>query len=284
MSRFFAVLWLVLLALAAPAAAQNFPANNGSPVVDQADLLRPEQEFDLKSKAQALHAQTGRAFVVATVRSLEGHEIEDYGGRLLRHWKVGDEKRDDGVILLVAPHERKVRIETGYGAEGFLPDILAGRIIRDTIAPRFKAGDMGGGIMAGADAVIRQMSLSADEASKTIATTSQAEQQRRRSGGGGLPLIFWAMILGFVLLSMVRRVAGGGRRYRRRHSSGGISPWVVLWGLSELSRASRGSRGWGGGGWGGGGGWSGGGGWGGGGGFGGFGGGSGGGGGASGSW
>jgi uncharacterized protein len=275
---FAALAMTLMLLLSAPAAAQNFPVNNGSPVVDQADLLRPEQEFDLKSKAEALHAQTGRAFVVATVRNLEGLEIEDYGGRLLRHWKVGDEKRDDGVILLIAPNERKVRIETGYGAEGFLPDILAGRIIRDSITPRFKAGDMGGGIVAGADAIIRQMSLSADEASKNIATAGEAEQQRRRSGGGGMVVIFWFMIIGFVLLSMARRAGAGGRRYRRRHSDGGISPWVVLWGLSELSRASRGSRGWGGGG-----GWSGGGGFG-GGGFGGFGGGSGGGGGASGSW
>lgn len=281
MSRFFAALWLALLALAAPAAAQNFPEHRGSPVVDQADLLRPEQEFDLKSKSEALYAQTGRSFVVATVKSLDGLTIEDYGYRLGRRWALGG-KEDNGVILLVAPKERRVRIETGYGAEGFMPDILVGRIIRDTITPRFKTGDMAGGIMAGADAIIRQMSLSADEASKTVATAGQAEQQRQRSGGGGLPLIFWAMIVGFVLLSMVRRAVGGGRRYRRRHSGGGVSPWVVLWGLSELSRASRGSRGWGGGG-----GWSGGGGsfgGGGGGGFGGFGGGSFGGGGASGSW
>ena len=281
---FAALAMTLMLLLAVPAAAQKFPEHGGSPVVDQADLLRPEQEFDLKSKAEALHAQTGRAFVVATVRSLDGLEIEDYGGRLLRHWKVGDAKRDDGVILLVAPTERKVRIETGYGAEGFLPDILVGRIIRDTITPRFKAGDLGGGVMAGADAVIRQMSVSADEASRTVATAGQAEKRRKRSGGGGIPIIFWFMIIGFVLLSMARRAGRGGRRYRRRSSSG-ISPWVVLWGLNEISRASRGNRGWGGGGWSGGGGWGGGGGFGGGGGgFGGFGGGSGGGGGASGSW
>jgi uncharacterized protein len=207
--------------------------------------------------------------------------IEDYGNKLIRAWKVGDEKRDDGVILLVAPNERQVRIETGYGAEGFLPDILAGRIIRDTITPRFKAGDMGGGITAGADAIIHQMSLPADQAQQTVARAEQAQQSRQRSSGGAVPVVFWLMILGFVVLSMVRRPQG--RRYRSRSRSGlrsgGISPWVILWGLSELSRGSRGS-GWGGGGFGGGGGWGGGGG----GGFGGFGGGSGGGGGASGSW
>jgi len=275
---------LLVLALAVPAAAQQLPENDGSPVVDQAGLLSPEQELDLKSKSEALFASSGRAFVVATVNSLDGLTIEDYGNKLIRAWKVGDEKRDDGVILLVAPNEKKVRIETGYGAEGFLPDILAGRIIRDTITPRFKAGDMGGGITAGADAIIKQMSLPPDQAQQSVAQAERAQQTREHSSGGALPLIFWAMIIGFVLLSMVRRP--GGKRYRSRSRSGspsgGISPWVVLWGLNALSRGSRGRGGWGGGF--GGGGFGGGGFGGGGGGFGGFGGGSGGGGGASGSW
>jgi uncharacterized protein len=275
-TRFFVLFWAALLALAAPALAQNFPANNGSPVVDQANLLSPEQEFDLKSKSEALYAQTGRAFVVATVNSLDGLTVEDYGGRLLRAWKVGDEKRDDGVILLVAPNERKVRIETGYGAEGFLPDILAGRIIRNDILPRFREGDMAGGIMAGAGSIQKQMSLPDEQARQNVDQAAAQESARKQSGAGALPVIFWVMIIGFVLLSMTRRV--GGRRYRARQHRG-INPWIVLWGLSELSRASRHRGGWGGGSWGGGS-WGGGGG----GGFGGFGGGSGGGGGASGSW
>jgi uncharacterized protein len=275
-TRFLAVLWLALLALAAPVVAQTFPEHKGSPVVDQAGLLRPEQVLDLQSKSEALHAQTGRSFVVVTVNSLEGLTVEDYGGRLLRHWKLGDEQRDDGVILLVAPNEKKVRIETGYGAEGFLPDILGGRIIRDTILPRFRAGDMAGGIVAGADQIVQAMSQSPAEARQSAQEAQQQEVKRDRSVSV-LPVIFWMMVIGFVILSLARRA--GGRRYRRQRGSG-IDPWIVLWGLSEISRASRGGRGWGGGG-----GWSGGGGgWGGGGGFGGFGGGSGGGGGASGSW
>src|SRR5688500_1302050 len=121
----FVALWLALIALAVPAAAQTFPERGREPVVDQADLLRPEQELDLKSKSEALYAQTGRQFVVATVKSLEGRTIEDYGYRLGRHWKIGDEKKDDGVILLVAPNEKKVRIETGYGARVFLTDAVS---------------------------------------------------------------------------------------------------------------------------------------------------------------
>lgn len=269
-----AVLWLALVALASPVAAQNFPQLTGR-VVDQAQLLSADQAADLTSKSQALEAQTGRQFVVATVNSLEGRTIEDYGYRLGRNWGIGQKGKDDGVILLVAPNERKVRIETGYGARVFLTDAVSSIIIREAILPRFKAGDMGGGIVAGADEIIKQMSLSPQEAARNANQAEQAQQQRREESPGVIPVVLWIVVILFVIGSMSRR-GSRGRRYRRR-SSGGISPWVVLWGLNELSRASRHRDGWGGGsGWGGGGG----------GGFGGFsgGGGSFGGGGASGSW
>ena len=278
MKQLLAVVWLALLALAAPAAAQTFPANNGSPVVDQAEILTPEQEVDLKSKSEALFVQTGRAFAVATVKSLDGLTIDDYGYRLIRAWGLGQKGKNDAVLLLVAPTERKVSIATGYGAGGYMTDAMSGIIIREAIVPHFKQNppDYGGGIEAGANAIIKQMSLSPDQAQKNVAAANQAEKQRQHSGGNPFPVIFWAMVIGFVVLSHFRR--GVGRRYRSRQ--GGISPWVVLWGLNELSRGSR--SGWvGGSSWGGGGGGS----WGGGGGgFGGFGGGSAGGGGASGSW
>ena len=281
MKHYVFSLLLALFALAAPASAQTFPENKGSPVVDQADILRPEQELDLKSKAETLYAQTGRGFAVATVKSLEGYPVDDYAYRLGRYWKLGSAKKNEGVLLLVAPNERKVSIATGYGGGEYMTDAMSGIIIREDIIPHFKQNppDYGGGIEAGADAIIRQMSQSPDQAQKAAAQAEQAQQQRRHSGGGALPGIFWAMIIGFVILSTLRRA--GGRRYYRRS---GISPWVVLWGLNELSRGSRGGGSWGGGSsWGGGGGsWGGGGG--GGGGFGGFGGGSFGGGGASGSW
>jgi len=273
-TRYLAVLWLALLALATPVSAQTFPQLTGR-VVDQAHLLNPAQVADLTSKSQTLETQTGRQFVVATVNTLEGYPIEDYAYRLLRTWGIGRKKENDGVILLVAPNERKVWITTGYGAGGFLTDAMAGVITREAILPHFKQSppDYGGGIVAGADAIIKQMSLPPGEAQKNLASAAQAQQQRQHSGGTPLPVIFWAMIIGFVVLSHFRR--GAGRRYRTR--GGGISPWVVLWGLNELSRGSRG-------GWGGGSSWGGGGGFG--GGFGGFsgGGGSGGGGGAGGSW
>lgn len=262
----------LMLVFSPPAAAQTFPKNNGSPIVDQADLLRPEQELDLKSKSEALYAQTGRAFVVATVKNLEGYPVDDYSYRLLRTWGVGGKKENDGVLLLVAPNERKVWITTGYGAGAFLTDAMAGIITREAILPHFKQEppDYGGGIVAGADAIIKQMSLPPDEAQANLAKAQQAQQARKDSSPGILPVLFWIIIILFIIGMFGRRARG--RRYRRRRGWGGP---IILWGPGSGSGTSWGGGGsWGGGSWGGGGG----------GGFGGFGGGSGGGGGAGGSW
>jgi uncharacterized protein len=277
--RFLVGLWLAVLFAAAPVAAQNYPKLTGR-VVDQAGLLSPAQVVDLSSKSETLEAQTGRQFVIATVNSLEGREIEEYATGLFRHWGIGDKERDDGVLLLVAPNERKVRIENGYGAEAFMTDIVSGRIIRDTILPRFKAGDMAGGIAAGAEQIITMMQLPADEAARRAQEIGAAESRRERVDINPVPIIFIVIVF-FVIIGSIARAAGGRRYYRggkrrRGLDSGDVA--VILWGLDALGRASRGGGGgFGGGSWGGGGG---------GGGFGGFSGGGGwsGGGGASGSW
>ncbi|HWJ58026.1 MAG TPA: TPM domain-containing protein [Sphingomicrobium sp.] len=280
MKHVLAVLWLALVALAQPVAAKGpaFPTLTGR-VVDDAHLLTPSQVVDLSTKSDALEAQSGRQLVVATIPSLQGLTIEDYGYQLGRAWGIGQKGKNDGVILLVAPNERKVRIENGYGATIFLTDAMSSVIIRNSILPEFRKSppDYGAGITAGADQIIKQMSLPPDEAARQAAAASKAERQREDSSPGFIPVIFWMIVILFVISSMFRRVRG--RAYRRR--GGGIDPMIVLWGLDALSRSSRGRGGWGGGG--GFGGWGGGGGGFGGGGFSG-GGGSFGGGGASGSW
>jgi uncharacterized protein len=242
------VIAILLLVIAAPAAAQHFPPLTGR-VVDQAHLLRPEQVVDLTTKSEELEAQTGRQFVVATVNSLEGYEIEDYTYRLGRAWGIGQKEQDNGVILLVAPNERKVWIATGYGSGGFLTDAMSGIIIREDILPQFKKNppDYGAGITAGADAIIKQMSLPPDQAQANVAKAAQAQQSRQNASPGFIPVVFWMIIILFVLIPFARRASG--RRYRARgYGGGGISPWVVLWGLNELSRGSGGnSSSWGGG-------------------------------------
>ena len=281
MIRWLAALWLAVLLVAGPAAAQDYPARPAGPLLDQAALLTPSQSIDVTSKLEAFHERTGRALVVVTVRSLGGQEIEPYATELGRRWGIGGEKDDVGVLLLVAPAERQVWIATGYGADDYLTAAMSGTIIRQAIVPKFKAGDMGGGIVAGVDAVIGQLELPPEEAAKR--TRAADQRARDRSDDVGLVPVIVIVVVFFVIIGGIRSMVRGGRKYRGNRSRGGIDPLVILWGLDELSRSNRRGGGWSSGGWGGGGGFGGGGG-GGGGGFGGFGGGSFGGGGAGGSW
>src|SRR5829696_6188717 len=117
-------LLLTLLLFAFPSFAQTFPPLTGR-VVDAADLLKPEERAALEAKLKSHEDRTSDQVVVATLRSLEGFEIEDYANRLFRHWQLGQKGKDNGALLLVAPQERKVRIEVGYGLEGALTDALS---------------------------------------------------------------------------------------------------------------------------------------------------------------
>lgn len=144
----------------------NLPALSGR-VVDQANIISAETRNALTSKLAELEAKSGIQLVVATVGSLEGQEIEPYTNQLFRSWKLGEKTKNNGVLLLVAPNQRKVRIEVGYGLEGTLTDALSKVIITNAITPRFKAGDFGGGIARGVDDII------------TVLTTDASEWQKR---------------------------------------------------------------------------------------------------------
>jgi uncharacterized protein len=248
------------LVVAASLALAAFPALTGR-VVDEANVIAPGVRSQIESKLADLEAKSGIQFAVATVRSLDGQEIEPYANALFRQWKLGEAKANNGVLLLVAPNERRVRIEVGYGLEGALTDALSKVIIVNAITPRFKQGDFGGGILRGVEDVI------------TVLTTDSSEWQKRPELRAEdqpglietlLPFIVIGLFL-FVFISVVRNATAQNSRVVRRGGRVVILP--------------PSGGGWGGGGWsGGGGGWSGGGGgWSGGGG-------SSGGGGASGSW
>jgi uncharacterized protein len=145
-----------LLALclgSALALALEFPQLTG-PVVDQADILTAASRSDIAAKSIALQEKSGIQFVVATVRSLEGSDIETYANQLFRTWQLGQAQKNNGVLLLVAPAEHKVRIEVGYGLEGTLTDALSSAIIAGAIIPRFKTNDFPGGIERGVDGII----------------------------------------------------------------------------------------------------------------------------------
>jgi uncharacterized protein len=253
-----ALLLPLALLLAAPAAAQDFPKLTGR-VVDAADLLSPAQEAELTRKSAALEQASSRQLVVATVADLQGYPIEDYGYQLGRHWGIGQKGANNGVILLVAPNERRVRIEVGYGMEPIVTDALSYLIINERILPAFKAGDYPAGIAAGADALIEQLGAPPEAAERKALEAQQrrqAQAQAAGSGGGGggsiFPLIFWGIVLLFVILPMLRG-GGRGRRHRRRGN-------VFVWGPGFGGGWGGGGSGWGGGGGGGFGGFSGGGG------------------------
>lgn len=271
-ARAILALLLAALALLAPLAARaepSFPKLTGR-VVDGANIIPADEKARLEQKLAALEQQSGRQVVVATLADLQGYDIADYGYQLGRNWGIGEKDKNTGAILIVAPKERKVRIEVGYGLEGILTDGMSSLIIQQQIVPKFKAGDMAGGIEAGTDAIIQQLTLPPDQARSVAATADRQAAARPQSHGVAPGTIFFiVLIVFFVVIPAIRR-GFGGRRY---YGGSGLGPLIVFDALSHM--ADRG----GGGGWGGGGGSD----WGGGGGFSG-GGGSFGGGGASGSW
>jgi uncharacterized protein len=257
---------MVAAATVSPAWAQTFPQLTGR-VVDDAHLLQPAEISALDAKLAALETQSQRQVVVVTVPSLGGDDIDDYGYKLGRAWGIGNKQRNDGLLLIIAPNEHKMRIEVGYGLEGIVTDAISFMIIRHDLTPRFKAGDYAGGINAAVDALITQLRLPDDQARAVAAQAKTQMANERQPHFDAGTVVFLVIFLLFFVLPFMRMLGGGGRRY-----GGGV--WIMPMGGF-------------GGGWGGGGGGGGGSGWGGGGGGGGgFSGGGGGfgGGGASGGW
>ena len=253
---FALVLPPMVLAAAATPAGPQFPELTGR-VVDAAHVLDAQIQADLTAKLSALEQQTTRQVVVVTLPSLGGYDIADYGNQLLRHWGIGQKATNNGAIFIVVPSEHKVRIEVGYGLEETMTDALSSVILQDKVLPKFRSGDIQGGVVDGTNAIIAQLGADPNAA---LAQVAQAEQPTRHRGNP-----FAAFIPLIIIFFIMSRVFGG------RRGGGGVG-WLLPMMFLGGSRGGWGDGG-GGGGWGGGGG----------GGFGG-GGGSGGGGGASGGW
>jgi uncharacterized protein len=219
-------------------------------VNDLAGMLDPAQAQALESKLASYERATGHQFALLIVPTLDGEVIEDFAVRAFESWKLGDKKRDDGLLLVVARDDRKLRIEVGYGLEGELTDIFCAQVIRDVIAPAFREGRPGDGLDRAFDLLMAK--------AQGIAV---GVPKPRARGGSSVSAGFVIFVV--IMLLIFSRFGGGGGGGRRRRG-----------GLLFLPGSFGGGGGWGGGG----GGWGGGGG-----GFGGGGGGSGGGG-ASGGW
>jgi uncharacterized protein len=153
---------LICVCLATLAWALTFPALTGR-VVDQAGIITPEARGRVETQLAELERKSGIQLVVATVSSLQGEEIEPFANQLFRTWQLGEKTKNNGVLLLVAPIERRVRIEVGYGLEGTLTDALAKVIITNAITPRFKNSDFSGGIERGVEDIITVLTTDASE-------------------------------------------------------------------------------------------------------------------------
>ncbi|HYC74828.1 TPM domain-containing protein [Brevundimonas sp.] len=239
-----AALAAVWLASPQDAAAQGagdvrFPALTGR-VVDQAGLLTPAKEAEITARLEALERDTSDQLVVVTLDSLQGLEIEDYGYRLGRAWGIGQAEDDNGVLLIVAPEERKVRIEVGYGLEPVLTDALSALIIHNEILPSFREGHFERGIEQGVAAIDAQLRLDPAEAQARAAAAIRPEAKVPVG-----PMILIGVIFFLMFAGMIGGLARGGRR---RHGSG-VAP-ILIWAAAEAMRS--GSRGGGGGGFGGG--------------------------------
>ena len=195
---------LAALLVGAAFAATNFPALTGR-VVDDAHILTPVATADLERKLADLEQKSQIQLVVATVPSLDGQEIEPYANALFRAWKLGEAKQNNGVLLLIAPKERRMRIEVGYGLEGTLTDAVSSIIIANAIAPRFKAGDYSGGVTRGVDDIITALTTNSAEW-KPKPTDMRAEHQASLLDTLAPFLIF--LFIMFVLSRVARR--GGG--------------------------------------------------------------------------
>jgi uncharacterized protein len=193
---------LAALAIAAAHAANfNFPTLTGR-VVDAAHILSPVTIADLERKLADLEQKSAIQLVVATVPSLEGQEIEPYANALFRAWKLGEAKKNNGVLLLIAPKERRMRIEVGYGLEGTLTDAVSSLIIANAIAPRFKAGDFNGGVTRGVDDIIT--ALTADSAEWKPKPTDMRSEHDATLFDTLAPVLFFCFVL-FVFRRIARR-------------------------------------------------------------------------------
>jgi len=254
-------LGLLAAAWASPAVAQryDFPPKPEGPVLDQANMLSGGEERALAGKLMAYEDTSSTAIVVVLLTSLNGAPVDDYAISLGRDWGVGQEGKDNGVVVLVSKNDRKMFIATGYGVEGALPDAIANRIVERIMTPAFRKGDFYAGIDRGTDAIIQ---ATAGEYTATEETVASSDD-----GGISTTLIYIFLIFAYFIGSSFWRRGGGkkkgAKQSKRRH---GDLP-IFIWG----GGGSGGFGGGGGGGFGGGG-------------FGGFGGGSFGGGGAGGSW
>jgi uncharacterized protein len=238
-----AVLLLLLLWPPDLFAAPTFPPLTGR-VVDDAGLLSADDLASLTADLAALEKKSSDQLVVATLKSLQGYAIEDYGYQLGRAWKIGQANVNNGVLLIVAPNERRVRIEVGRGLEPQLTDALTQLIIQNAILPAFRRGDWAGGIKAGVRDISDVLLGDAEAVKQRLASGS-----KRTTGTDWdvlLPIIIWLLIVAFVIYmqhQQARQLPAGATGRRRRYRGDDVIVVPGGWGGSGHWGGSGGSGG-----------------------------------------
>jgi uncharacterized protein len=224
------IAWICLtcasLAQVPPVSSLTFPTLTGR-VVDEAGILSPADRASLAASSADLEARTTDQLVIVTLKSLQGTTIEDYGYQLGRHWQIGQKGKDSGVLLIVAPTERKVRIEVGYGLEGVLTDAATKGIIETAILPAFRTGDFAGGIKNGTQQISQL--LLGEAGTATQAQTRGAQSAPQAGIPVGLVIVLGVGGVGLLIFCAVM----GGAACR------GITQALFLIALSSRNGSSR---------------------------------------------
>jgi uncharacterized protein len=198
--------------------------------------MSQEQVRSLETRLTQFEQDTGHQVAVLTLPTLEGEDIEGFGIRVAENWKIGKKGFDNGVILLVAVKDRKLRIEVGYGLEGVLPDITAKRVISDYIVPHFRAQDYAGGIIAGIDAILKVI--------KNEPLPESARKKISNPGSEWNSLVMLAITFG--VLGLMAFASAGGRRRNQIWATRGRRYPPTYWGGGGFGRGGFGGGGGGG--------------------------------------
>ena len=192
-------------------------------VTDLTGTLSAEQWTSLEQKLAALEAKKGSQLVVLMLPSTKPEEIEQFSIRVAEAWKIGRKGTDDGVILIVAKDDRRMRIEVGYGLEGAIPDAVAKRVISETITPRFRAGDFYGGVSAGVDQLIGLIN-GESLALPQSPSTSRLSVSLEKLSDWAIPAIFFVIFAGALLRAVFGRFPGA----LATGVVGGLAAWLLI--------------------------------------------------------
>ena len=215
-----------LLLLGFVAIAQNYPPKSNTLVTDYTNTLSAAEKQQLENKLVAFDDSTSTQIAIVIIKSVGDYDINEYGAGLGRNWGIGQKGKNNGVLILVAINDRKLTIQTGYGVEGALPDVIAQQIRLNDINPRFKQGDYYGGLNAATDDIIRYTK------GEYKAPKNDATNNAKGDNDSGGSIVIFVLIIIVILWIIFRNRGGGGQVIGSR---GGASPfwWFVagsMWG------------------------------------------------------